>query len=111
FRERHQKEDTKVSKVVKGARVLGNADEVLRAIFMPNQVRALAQMRADEEAGQEPRFAYYTTAETAAEILRSREVWMRMTCTMNDRSEVAHGMRCIDYGWEQPAGLRLKRSL
>lgn len=37
------------------------------------------------------RFAYYTTAETAAKILTHQELWLRMPTCMNDQSEVYHG--------------------
>lgn len=37
------------------------------------------------------RFVHYTTAESAVNILRSAELWMRKSNTMNDFMEVEHG--------------------
>lgn len=38
------------------------------------------------------RLAYYTTADTAIEILTKRKLWMRNLRVMNDASEVDHGI-------------------
>ena len=40
-------------------------------------------------------FAYYTSAEVAASILRSNQFWMRNATTMNDYSEIEHGIGCL----------------
>jgi hypothetical protein len=41
------------------------------------------------------RFAYYTTAETAAKILQDKKLWMRNATTMNDFREIQHGWDCV----------------
>lgn len=57
------------------------------------------------------RFAYYTTAATALEVLRRREIWMRNTMVMNDYSEVEHGLTCIFEAYQSEAGRKLKAVL
>jgi hypothetical protein len=41
------------------------------------------------------RFAYYTSADTAMQILKKQEVWLRNARSMNDFSEVEHGFNCF----------------
>ncbi|MGJ8638129.1 MAG: DUF2971 domain-containing protein [Opitutaceae bacterium] len=41
------------------------------------------------------RFAYYTSADTAMQILQKKEVWLRNARSMNDFSEVEHGFNCF----------------
>jgi hypothetical protein len=41
------------------------------------------------------RFAYYTSADTALKVIRSRELWFRNAMVMNDSSEIAHGINLI----------------
>ena len=57
------------------------------------------------------RFAYYTTAATALEVLRRREIWMRNTMVMNDFSEVEHGLSCVIEAYKSEAGEKLKAVL
>lgn len=57
------------------------------------------------------RFAYYTTAATALEVLRGRELWMRNTLVMNDFMEVEHGVSCVINAYNSPAGLSLNTEL
>lgn len=54
------------------------------------------------------RFAYYTTASTALQILRGGEIWMRNTMVMNDFSEVEHGLSCVVNAYRSSAGVSLK---
>jgi hypothetical protein len=54
------------------------------------------------------RFAYYSTASTALQMLRGREIWMRNTMVMNDFSEVEHGLSCVIKAYRSDAGARLK---
>lgn len=76
-----------------------------RRIFLPNYVRRVSALNAQS------RFAYYTSAETAFKILQSREIWMRMAITMNDYSEVQHGMNCIRDAWTEGSEQVLKEAL
>lgn len=52
------------------------------------------------------RFVHYTSADVAFSILEKREIWMRNAQTMNDFSEIQHGMSCLDAAKE--AGLTEK---
>jgi hypothetical protein len=57
------------------------------------------------------RFAYYTTAATAVQILRGREIWMRNTMVMNDFTEVEHGLSCVSEAYNSEAGAALDAAL
>jgi len=57
------------------------------------------------------RFAYYTTAATAVQILRNREIWMRNTLVMNDFMEVDHGLNCLIEGYRSQVGQELDAAL
>ena len=54
-----------------------------------------------------PAFAYYTSAEVAFSIMNSRELWMRQTRVMNDRSEATHGFEGLKLGLQTDDGKRL----
>ena len=41
------------------------------------------------------RFAHYTNAEAAMNIIKSKEVWLRNAQCMNDFSEIEHGLECL----------------
>jgi hypothetical protein len=41
------------------------------------------------------RFAYYTSAATAIQIINNKEIWMRSTHVMNDSTEVEYGYKCL----------------
>jgi predicted transcriptional regulator len=56
-------------------------------------------------------FAYYTTAETALNILRNNSIWMRKPSTMNDYSEIEHGFECLKHAYDSDAGNYLKTTL
>lgn len=57
------------------------------------------------------RFAYYTTAATALQILHRREIWMRNTMVMNDFTEVEHGLSCVFKAYKSDGGVKLKTTL
>lgn len=57
------------------------------------------------------RFVYYTTADTAASILRNRQVWMRSTTAMNDYMEVEHGFECLNAAYKAEPGQIFNRAL
>lgn len=79
---------------------------LLQNLFQPHA--AQAEREALEAGG---RFAYYTTADTAASILRNQEIWMRNTRVMNDSMEVEHGFTCLNAAYKSEAGRRLKEIL
>lgn len=57
------------------------------------------------------RFAYYTTAATAVQILRNQEIWMRNTLVMNDFMEVDHGLDCLTEAYQSPVGQEFETAL
>ena len=58
----------------------------LRQIFQPRVAK-----EHDRVIKEQVRFAYYTSADTALNIIRSKTIWMRDAQCMNDYSEVALG--------------------
>ncbi len=54
------------------------------------------------------RFVYYTSAETAVNILKHKEIWMRNTTCMNDLSEVNYGLDCLRTAYRSQDGSRFK---
>lgn len=48
------------------------------------------------------RLAHYTTTDNAFKIIRGRQFWVRDATTMNDFSEIQHGMRCLDAVYKDP---------
>lgn len=54
------------------------------------------------------RLVYYTTASTAIQIFRNREIWMRNAQVMNDFMEVEHGLRCVRAALGTESGRRLQ---
>lgn len=76
----------------------------IEKIFIPYGMRqreaAFDRQRADR-AGNGPdevRFAHYTTAEAALNIIRTKRIWMRNTTCMVDYREVQHGFDILrDY--------------
>lgn len=80
--------------------------DIYRDIFFPQS--AAARNRAIENGG---RFAYYTTASTAYQIIKNQELWMRNTAVMNDITEVAHGLQCLIDAYHSAAGEELKAAM
>jgi Protein of unknown function (DUF2971) len=52
-------------------------------------------------AQSKQRFVYYTTAETAANIIFSGEIWMRKSHLMNDYREIEHGFDCLNKAYKK----------
>jgi hypothetical protein len=71
-----------------------------------------ASQRRAEMIGRGGRFVHYTNADAAMSIIRSGEIWMRLSSCMNDFSEVEHGLRCL-YGAyrRQDCGGEFRRAL
>lgn len=80
--------------------------QAYKKAFLPYVAKATD--RVQDSGG---RFVYYTTASTAMQILRGREMWMRNTMVMNDFSEVEHGLSCVIDAYKSDAGAALKRLL
>jgi hypothetical protein len=77
-----------------------------RAIFFPNADRAMVRA---EKSGN--RFAYYTTAEVAYQIIKNKQIWMRNTSTMNDYMEVEYGQSLLLSSKNSPAWVSLKNAV
>lgn len=77
--------------------------QAYKEAFLPYAARATDRLQA-----MGGRFAYYTTASTALQILRGGEIWMRNTMVMNDFSEVEHGLSCVVKAYRSSAGATLK---
>lgn len=71
---------------------------IFHAVAYERQMRAFAAST---------RFAYYTTAETAVQVLKNSEIWLRMPTCMNDASEVQHGHNAVLDHWESEEGAKL----
>ncbi|MGZ9157625.1 MAG: DUF2971 domain-containing protein, partial [Nitrospira sp.] len=69
----------------------------LREIFFP-----FAHGEAERVRSEAVRFVHYTTAEVALSIIQHRSVWMRNAMTMNDFSEIQHGINCLMPAYKSP---------
>ena len=75
-------------------------------IFFP-----YTELKTQEVISAGGRFVYYTTAETAACILKKKQIWMRNTAAMNDYLEVAHGFDCLNASYKAAPGNTFNASL
>ena len=82
-----------------------SADEMARVtrmarIFLPHTSRALdgafERQGMKQEAGSYLRFAHYTTAQAAINILRTKNLYMRNTTAMADFKEVQLGFNLLN---------------
>lgn len=80
--------------------------ERMMRIFFPDTYQKTRELSS---AGT--RFAYYTTAETAACILRDRQIWMRNTAIMNDYMEIEYGFECVNAAYKGDPGMRFNAEL
>jgi hypothetical protein len=74
-----------------------------QSVFFPYATQKLMAVAQGDQ-----RFVHYTTAEVAASILENSTVWMRNALTMNDFSEIQHGLNCISYAWRGEVGRSLR---
>jgi Protein of unknown function (DUF2971) len=70
---------------------------------------AAAKQAAAFSAGT--RLVYYTRAETAVRILKSRRIWMRKSMCMNDFMEVQYGLQCLYQAYKGEVGKRFQAIL
>ncbi|MDG2531410.1 DUF2971 domain-containing protein [Caulobacter endophyticus] len=83
---------------------LSEAYQHLGSLFFPHHLAA-----RDEVERQNTRFAHYTSAAVAMSIIQDPYVWMRNALTMNDFSEMRHGLDCIIPAYKDPeVGGRLR---
>jgi len=84
-----------------------NPDQLkLTNIFMPYAMQRLLNVTSNNT-----KFVHYTSAYSAMNILRSKEVWMRKTSCMNDYMEVRHGLQCLQSAYHSQVGLKFRKTL
>ena len=70
---------------------MGNSIHILNQVFRPFYQERLQQMDLHDT-----RFAYYTSASTALNILRGKQLWMRAAACMNDYKEIDYGIQLLN---------------
>lgn len=65
-------------------------------IFFPFALRKIRQAISDKQ-----RFVHYTSADTALNICRKPEIWLRKSNCMNDFMEIEYGLECLNYALSQ----------
>lgn len=79
----------------------------IREIFFPSSRQQLMRVRADRDL----RFAHYTSADVALSIIKKKEMWLRNSKTMNDLSEVRHGLVSLAEAYGRESTNQLKEVL
>lgn len=74
-------------------------------------VTPYAKRRYAEVESANLKLAHYTTADSAALILKNQTLWLRNAAVMNDFSEIGHGSRCLELALAAGLGLRLESAL
>jgi hypothetical protein len=81
--------------------------EIVKRYFFPYATRMLESAKK-----KSMRFAHYTSAHAAIEIIRNQSVWLRRSSLMNDYSEIQHGEECLRTVWhDENLGTRFKAVL
>lgn len=80
---------------------LPHIQDRLEALFFPHKAEQTQKLK---QSGC--RLIHYTTAKVASLIFTNQEIWMQDTRTMNDYSEIDHGICCLERVLESPAGVR-----
>jgi hypothetical protein len=88
--------------------VLDDPEEVeFQRLFFPSVLERLAAIHS-----RNGKFVHYTSAEGAMGIIQSKSIWMRNAVTMNDYSEIEHGLKCLSFALnDELVGGRLKKIL
>ncbi|MFK7840222.1 MAG: DUF2971 domain-containing protein [Bdellovibrionales bacterium] len=83
-------------------------EEQLFNIFFPFYIENKKRVQRDNI-----RFAHYTSSSAAMSVIKNKEFWMRGSSSMNDYSEVQHGLRCIQQAWgrEQAPPTKIQEEL
>ncbi len=79
----------------------GDHATAIEEISLSDALRTRAKIISENS-----RFAYYTTAETATKVIRSKEVWLRDATVMSDFSEISYGLFLLRNALSGPVGLR-----
>jgi hypothetical protein len=82
------------------------AIEAFSELAFPYETR-----RFQEVFDRSLKMAHYTTAESAALILKNRILWLRNAQLMNDFSEVIYGTTCLQSALQSGLGARLQAAL
>lgn len=82
-----------------------NRDRITQ-IFFPYTEQKLNGVRTGNR-----RFVYYTTADTASNILKNKQIWLRNTSAMTDYREVEHGFDCLNAAYKEEPGKVFNASL
>jgi hypothetical protein len=80
--------------------------EKYKSVFFPHTLD-----KTNEAIGKGGRFAYYTTADVAINVLKTSEIWMRNTRMMNDFMEFTYGFELLRAAYKSEVGVRLKEVL
>ena len=88
--------------------VLDDPEEVeFQRLFFPSVLERLTLIHQ-----RNGKFVHYTSAEGAMGIIQSKSIWMRNATTMNDYSEIEHGLKCLSFAVkDELVGGRLKKLL
>lgn len=78
----------------------------IEKIFFPIACQAIDRMKRTGN-----RFAYYTTADVAYQIIRDKRMWMRSPTTMNDFMEIQYGLNLLQEEMLGAAGAALQLSI
>lgn len=68
--------------------------QALRYVFTPTMLDHVEQLKQGTV-----RWAHYTNASTARQIILNKQFWLRNVRCMNDYSEVLHGRNCLSSAW------------
>ena len=75
-------------------------------IFCPTRIENAQNLMKDGS-----KFAYYTNASTAVEIIRNREIWLRNALIMNDYSEILYGLKLFRNALKSTSGQKYIKAL
>lgn len=67
--------------------------------------------RRTELSDKNLRLVHYTSAENAAKIVATKNIWMRNALSVNDFSEIEHGNRCFNHAYDGHYGARFRVAL
>jgi uncharacterized protein YuzE len=81
-------------------------EQEIEEVFFPVSFEAAKRAK---DAGN--RFAYYTTADVAYQVIKNKRIWMRSTSTMNDYMEIQYGQNLLLAAIKSEAGHALKTAI
>ena len=78
----------------------------LQQIFFAGFDDKLKKIREDKD-----RFVYYTSADTAINIIKNKQIWLRNATAMNDYSEIDYGFQCLNEAYKSNVGTKFNTLL